>query len=575
MVEMKLSEAVEKYKNILNETAASNIEKTKNVEDAETELEMFWNMFIIYLKKSQRLLDLLPDPIGMIDRKIGTTAPDSQSALYNEMDVIIGVTDTSDNIVDIQFNNRQDLIDNYKASYEYYIVESAFYSTDTNEVIFRFFDMVPRADHRQCYKYSSHDFYYSPLSEIEEGAPKLLQRIKEMAYKRHSKLIFKTMNEGVRGGLQNTNVSDIDKESDTNIFLIFKDPEIQELLLGDYGEFEPADGSIYTKSDAIEDSKAIADVDFERNDAIKSFDELKYFIDMPYIGWGQFKQCINLESIELPPNITRIKDNAFENCIKLKRVALPYTGMLKEIGCMAFANTAIEELEIPEGVEIIRDCAFCDCKSLKRIKLPTTLTKIERNVFAGCKTLQTVEGLENIDKLLNAYAKRNIFYDCPIAKQYSEYKKDEPYVELFDGSEMDFESWLKDEQESRCTEDDWNDSIFNPESNNYDENELWDVFYEYWRNYLLDTERELNRKFQFQKWTTLSGILYDDLDSAISDLQNDDLEHIYIAQYNGGLEFDGTFIYPVFSEHYLEGDDKNYTSVESRRVTNRIQGYIL
>ena len=71
-----------------------------------------------------------------------------------------------------------------------------------------------------------------------------------------------------------------------------------------------------------------------------------------------FNRCVALESINLPPNLTTIKGNAFANCSKLATISIPAT------------------------VTTIDAYAFNNNNNLKSIKmLPTTPPTIQSSSF--------------------------------------------------------------------------------------------------------------------------------------------------------------------------------------------------
>ncbi len=79
---------------------------------------------------------------------------------------------------------------------------------------------------------------------------------------------------------------------------------------------------------------------------------------------GMYKNNCELESVVIPEGVTKICDEAFEGCEKLKHVTLPST--LESIGYRAFADTAIEEITIPASVTDIY-ASFVQCADLRTI----------------------------------------------------------------------------------------------------------------------------------------------------------------------------------------------------------------
>lgn len=74
----------------------------------------------------------------------------------------------------------------------------------------------------------------------------------------------------------------------------------------------------------------------------------------------------NLETIIIPDGVTRIPENCFDQCVKLREVTLPES--LEEICDMAFSGCmALERISIPAGVSSIGPQAFTYCMGLREI----------------------------------------------------------------------------------------------------------------------------------------------------------------------------------------------------------------
>lgn len=96
-----------------------------------------------------------------------------------------------------------------------------------------------------------------------------------------------------------------------------------------------------------------------------------------------FQNCSGVTSIQIPENVTIIKDGAFNSCSNLQEI---------------FFNEKLKTLDVQ---------AFSKCVSLTYVSFPNSLTTIGESVFVDCSSLKTVllqEGLQSIGK----YA----FYSC-------------------------------------------------------------------------------------------------------------------------------------------------------------------
>lgn len=84
---------------------------------------------------------------------------------------------------------------------------------------------------------------------------------------------------------------------------------------------------------------------------------------LPYISYGAFEYCSNLEQVTINPGPASIEKSAFEYCQKLKSIT------------------------IPDSVTSIGDYAFSGCDSLTSITIPSSVTSIGSFAFKGCKNL--------------------------------------------------------------------------------------------------------------------------------------------------------------------------------------------
>ena len=107
--------------------------------------------------------------------------------------------------------------------------------------------------------------------------------------------------------------------------------------------------------------------------AISSFNELRYFIGVTYIGKEAFKDCSKLYTIVIPDNVKTIEQNAFKGCSSLATVTFENGSQLKTIeGGYPSSGT------------------FADCTALTSIEIPASVETIEAAAFKGCSSLATV-----------------------------------------------------------------------------------------------------------------------------------------------------------------------------------------
>ncbi len=138
------------------------------------------------------------------------------------------------------------------------------------------------------------------------------------------------------------------------------------------------------------------------------------------IGWGAFRDCMQLTSVEIPNNVVRIQTQAFLNCINLQGVTLPdgitqiemnvfkgcshlssisIPGSVTHIGLQAFYGCSrLTNVAITTGVQFIGQAAFSG-GGVKNIMFPDSVTQIDNSAFSNCSGLTNVAvgvGITNI-----------------------------------------------------------------------------------------------------------------------------------------------------------------------------------
>jgi hypothetical protein len=166
------------------------------------------------------------------------------------------------------------------------------------------------------------------------------------------------------------------------------------------------DGSFDTPDELVEiDEDAFVDcVNLKR---------VKLYNNLICIGFGAFAQCENIEQMDIPDSVTKINAFAFQSCRGLKRINLG-TGLVS-IGGSAFDGCEnLTEVTLPEGLSSIGMLAFDRCIRLKKINLPMGLTTIRFRTFQYCFALEEIDiplGVTAIESLA--------FKNCTALKQIS------------------------------------------------------------------------------------------------------------------------------------------------------------
>ncbi|MBQ7760929.1 MAG: leucine-rich repeat domain-containing protein [Clostridia bacterium] len=175
-----------------------------------------------------------------------------------------------------------------------------------------------------------------------------------------------------------------------------KNTEFASLLLEDIEFFDASENEIIKKC-AFENCRKLKKVAI--SDKLRIIEE------------SAFKKCSSLEEVILPESLERIEESAFQGCSSLKRIVIP-----PRVTCIpkcAFTGcSSLEEIILPDSLEHIEDSAFDACRSLKRIVIPPRVTCIPKCAFMGCLSLEEVilpEGLECIEEW--------VFFNCPALKR--------------------------------------------------------------------------------------------------------------------------------------------------------------
>ena len=129
------------------------------------------------------------------------------------------------------------------------------------------------------------------------------------------------------------------------------------------------------------------------------------------IDAGAFTACQKLSDITLPDSLYYIGNKSLSSCKSLKHITIPancfgdyqfdtdyYYNPGSEKGS-CFINSGLESIEIKEGVQFIPECAFSGT-SIREINIPSSVTAIRKQAFSNCSKLEKVtlnDGLDTID----------------------------------------------------------------------------------------------------------------------------------------------------------------------------------
>lgn len=160
--------------------------------------------------------------------------------------------------------------------------------------------------------------------------------------------------------------------------------------------------------------------------AISSFNELRYFIGVTYIGKEAFKDCSKLYTIVIPDNVKTIEQNAFSGCSDLQFVT--WGNNITDIQDRAFYGcTSLRFIILGDYVETIGAYAFYGASSINistlRVTLPASVKSIgdyafhNRNVeFVYCKSLTPpfLGGANVLEMIGELHGNVNTMFRCQL-----------------------------------------------------------------------------------------------------------------------------------------------------------------
>ena len=111
-----------------------------------------------------------------------------------------------------------------------------------------------------------------------------------------------------------------------------------------------------------------------------------------------FSGCTGLTDLEFGNKLEKIRMQAFDHCISLRRIKMP---SVRTIRMWAFRNcTQLIDVDLPEGLETVGQSAFVNCPSLRRIAIPLKDGMMEYGVFYCCRKLTLITLVGGIHKTI-------------------------------------------------------------------------------------------------------------------------------------------------------------------------------
>lgn len=108
------------------------------------------------------------------------------------------------------------------------------------------------------------------------------------------------------------------------------------------------------------------------------------------IGEGAFRNT-NIQYLYIPTNINSIFYRAFECCFHLKEIHFQDGVNIKYLGWETFANCIrLKLIIIPSSVGVIGHNAFVNCSDLQVVYIPASVWRIKNDAFEKCKKLRAI-----------------------------------------------------------------------------------------------------------------------------------------------------------------------------------------
>ena len=96
----------------------------------------------------------------------------------------------------------------------------------------------------------------------------------------------------------------------------------------------------------------------------------------------------DVETAYLPDNMKEIPSGFFSECVKLQKVVWPSN--LTKISAYAFSNCNFDKFHVPDTVKKIDQGAFYCCEKLKTITIGKSVQKVSKDFISGCYSLKRI-----------------------------------------------------------------------------------------------------------------------------------------------------------------------------------------
>ena len=127
-----------------------------------------------------------------------------------------------------------------------------------------------------------------------------------------------------------------------------------------------------------------------------------------------FYLCKELKTVQLPPKLIYIGEEAFSNCYVLQTISFPAT--LKTIDQGAFVGCLkLSNVQFPNSITKFGPAAFGMCNTLTEVLIPPLVENYDMGVFIGCESLTSIlvgddnDFASSVDGILYNHNKRTLW----------------------------------------------------------------------------------------------------------------------------------------------------------------------
>jgi hypothetical protein len=127
------------------------------------------------------------------------------------------------------------------------------------------------------------------------------------------------------------------------------------------------------------------------------------------IGDAAFIYCSSLLSITIPSSVTFMSTNVFSRCSKLSSVTFLGNNLTSFSNGLFFSCRSLTSITIPSSITSIGNEVFGLCRSLSSITIPSNVTSIGNSAFEGCSLLNSITIPSSVTSIGNS-----TFYGCSL-----------------------------------------------------------------------------------------------------------------------------------------------------------------